>query len=355
MERQDHNKYIRRCFELAKQGAGSVSPNPMVGSVIVKNGNIIGEGFHSKFGLPHAEPEAIKNCQEDLEGSTLYCNLEPCSHTDKKTPPCVPLIINSGIKKVVISNIDPNPKVSGRGIQQLRKAGIEVVDGILKEEGNYLNRFFFKYIKAHKPYVTLKIAQSIDNFISKSSNEQTWLTGKDSQKYVHQLRSIYDSVLVGANTIKVDNPLLNVRLVEGRDPKIIILDGNLSLPETSSIIKNGNALIATSKFSDTEKKKRLAKLGIDILEFDTDAALKINLHDMLKKIGEMGMSSILVEGGSKIFSQFISEKLFDELIILTAPVILGAGLSGFRAISETKLELHENFQIGCDQVSIYLV
>ncbi len=355
MERQDHNKYIRRCFELAKQGAGSVSPNPMVGSVIVKNGNIIGEGFHSKFGLPHAEPEAINNCKEDLEGSTLYCNLEPCSHTDKKTPPCVPLIITSGIKKVVISNIDPNPKVSGRGIQQLRSAGIEVVEGVLDEEGNYLNRFFFKYIKAHTPYVTLKIAQSIDNFISKSSDEQTWLTGKESKKYVHHLRSFYDAVLVGANTIKVDNPLLNVRLAEGRDPKIIILDGKLSLLENSSIVKNGNALIVTSKLSDAKKKKRLTKLGIDILEFDTDADSIINIKDMLKKVGEMGTNSILVEGGAEIFSQFISEKLFDELIILTAPVILGTGLSGFRALPETKLKLHENFQIEGDQVSIYLV
>ncbi len=170
--------FLKRCFELAAKGAGTVSPNPLVGTVIVKNGKVIGEGYHKKYGEPHAEVDAFNNSTEDVKGATLYCNLEPCCHTNKQTPPCVPLIINKKILRVVISNLDPNPEVSGEGIKQLRDAGIEVITDLLKNEGEELNKFYFNYVKKKIPYITLKVAQSIDGKISKSNNEQSWLTGR---------------------------------------------------------------------------------------------------------------------------------------------------------------------------------
>ena len=204
-------KFIRRSFHLAQKGKGHVSPNPLVGAVIVKNGKVIGKGYHKKYGSAHAEVNAINNSTESVAGSTLYCNLEPCSHIKKQTPPCVPLIIQKKIKKVVISNFDPNKEVNGKGIKQLREAGVEVVTDVLEDEGKDLNKFYFKYVKEKLPYITLKIAQSIDGKISVAKNKQTWLTGKESIKYVHKLRSEYDAVLVGAGTIRTDNPQLNVR------------------------------------------------------------------------------------------------------------------------------------------------
>ncbi|MBT8387474.1 MAG: bifunctional diaminohydroxyphosphoribosylaminopyrimidine deaminase/5-amino-6-(5-phosphoribosylamino)uracil reductase RibD, partial [Ignavibacteria bacterium] len=248
--------YLKRCFELAAKGAGTVSPNPLVGTIIVKNGEVIGEGFHQKYGEAHAEVEAINNSAEDSNGSTLYCNLEPCCHTNKQTPPCVPLIISKKISRVVISNLDPNPEVCGEGVKQLRDAGIEVITGLLENKGEELNKFYFNYVKKKIPYITLKVAQSIDGKISKSNNEQSWLTGKESILFVHQQRAVYDAVLVGANTVAVDNPLLTVRNVEGRNPKRIILDGKLSIDLNASILTAEdveNTWILTSYNADKNK------------------------------------------------------------------------------------------------------
>ncbi len=260
--------YIKQCFELAKKGAGLVSPNPLVGAVLVKSGQIIGRGFHKKYGGNHAEVNAIKNSKEDIAGSTLYCNLEPCCHTNKQTPPCVPLIIQKKIKRVVICNLDPNKEVKGKGVEQLRKAGIEVITSILENEGKELNKFYFKYVNEKLPYVTLKIAQSIDGKIGISKKIQTWLTGKKSIKYVHKLRSEYDAVLVGAGTIKSDNPLLTVREVSGRNPIRIIVDGKLSISQLNQKYLNSKdpekTWIFTSILSDEKKSKRLSQKGIKI-------------------------------------------------------------------------------------------
>ncbi len=352
----EHEKFIQRCFELAERGFGLVSPNPLVGSVIVKEGRIISEGYHKKFGMPHAEAEAINNCDADLSNATLYCNLEPCSHIDKKTPPCVPLIISSGINKVVISNIDPNPKVAGRGIKQLKEAGVEVITGVLAKEGEYLNRFFFKHIQSKIPFVTLKIAQSIDGFISKSKNEQTWLTGNESKKYVHGLRTQFDAVLVGANTVRVDDPLLNVRVIEGRNPAVIIIDGRLSISGNSKLfeIKDRNVIIFTSSKTDGERKFYFKDLGAEIIEMETDSDFKIDLLQILKEIGSRNLNSVLVEGGAEIFSTFINQNIFDELITITAPKLIGSGLSAFYNSGEIKLKLQNHFTVNDDSVSIYL-
>ena len=350
-------KYIRRCFELALKGAGSASPNPIVGSVIVKEGMIISEGWHEKPGLPHAEANSIANAKESIEGATLYCNLEPCSHTNKKTPPCVPLIIESRIKRVVISNIDPNPLVSGKGVDLLRKNGIEVETGVFAEEGSYLNRFFFKHIKTGIPYVTLKIAQSEDGKITAGEGTQTWLTGKESALFVHSQRSVYDAVLVGASTVNIDNPQLNVRLIEGRNPKRIIVDGALSSRTDSKVFNDedkGNTILFTSRTADSAKIEVLQNGGVSIVQCKVNENRKISFMDILKKLGEEKITSVFVEGGAQIFTQFIKENLFDELIILTAPKTLGEGLNALEAELPAKLIKIEENMLGVDKKTVYL-
>ena len=253
-------KFIKECFKLAAKGKGYASPNPLVGAVLVKNGKIIGKGYHKNYGEAHAEVNAIKNSKVNVTGSTLYCNLEPCCHKDKQTPPCVPLIIKKKIKRVVISNLDPNKAVNGKGVRQLQAAGIEVTTGVLEKDGSELNKFYFKNIKEKLPYVTLKVAQSIDGKISISKKEQIWLTGKKSVNYVHKLRSEYDAVLVGAGTIKSDNPLLTVRKVKGRDPLRVIIDGKLSIPISSRVIEcqvPQKTIIITSNGASERKIKQI--------------------------------------------------------------------------------------------------
>ena len=342
--------YIKRCFELADEGKGFVSPNPFVGTVIVKDGSTIGEGWHKNFGGAHAEVNAVESSNEEIKGATLYCNLEPCCHFNKQTPPCVPLIISKEISRVVISNLDPNPGVNGNGVKQLREAGIRVDTGILEDEGKEVNKFYFKYVIEKVPYIAIKIAQSIDGKISVDRDIQTWLTGEDSVKYVHQLRNRYDAVLVGANTIKVDDPRLTVREVKGRDPKRIIIDGDLSVSPDSKIIKltgNEKTWIFTSENSHQEKIEQFEKLGIKIFQLPSDKK-KLDFSDILKELGKENVTSLLVEGGRQIFSQFISQDLFDEIIILQSPKILGRGITAFETNGIKKLKIKETEILGED-------
>ena len=342
--------YIKRCFELADKGRGFVSPNPFVGTVIVKDGSIISEGWHKNFGEAHAEVIAVESSNEEIKGATLYCNLEPCCHFNKQTPPCVPLIISKEISRVVISNLDPNPSVKGNGVKQLREAGIRVDTGILEDEGKEVNKFYFKYVIEKVPYITIKIAQSIDGKISTDQDIQTWLTGEDSVKYVHQLRNRYDAVLVGANTIKVDDPQLTVREVNGRDPIRIIIDGDLSVSPDSKIIKmtdNEKTWIFTAENSHQEKIEQFEKLGIKIFQLPADKK-KLDLGDILKELGKESITSLLVEGGRQIFSQFISQKLFDEIVILQSPKILDKGISAFETNGINKLKIKETERLGED-------
>lgn len=352
----NNSEYIKQCFELARKGTGLVSPNPFVGAVLVKNGKLIGRGYHKKYGAAHAEVNAIKNAIENLAGSTLYCNLEPCCHTNKQTPPCVPLIIQKKIKRVVICNPDPNKEVNGKGVKQLRDAGIEVITGILEVEGKELNKFYFKYVSEKIPYVTLKIAQSIDGKISEAKNKQTWLTGKESIQFVHKLRSEYDAILVGAGTIKTDNPLLNVREVKGRNPIRIIMDGKLSIPLNSKILNNAEpekTWIFTSQKSNQKKLKQLEKKGVKVFYVKTAANGRINLKSILKVIAKNRITSVLVEGGQEIFYQFFNQKLFDELIVLQSPKILDKGLTGFNSTQLKNLPLIEKNRLGKDTKLVY--
>jgi diaminohydroxyphosphoribosylaminopyrimidine deaminase/5-amino-6-(5-phosphoribosylamino)uracil reductase len=352
----NHLKYIKQCYKLARKGAGKVSPNPLVGSILVKNGKVIGKGWHKKIGKAHAEVNAIKNAKENVSGSTLYCNLEPCCHTNKKTPPCVPFIIKSKIKKIVISNLDPNPDVNGKGVEQLNEAGIEVITGVLMDEGNEINKFYFKFVKEKLPYITLKIAQSVDGKISLSNKEQIWLTGKESTKYVHKLRSKYDAVLVGAGTIRTDNPLLTVREVKGRNPKRIIIDGKLSIPANSNVIKN-TRIIETIIFTSTASNKKMIEVmsgkGANIVQLKPNKNKRLNFEDVLRELAQKKISSVLVEGGSEIFNQFIVKELFDELIILQSPKILGKGIGYYNFKKMKNLQLTDVEKLGNDIKLIY--
>jgi diaminohydroxyphosphoribosylaminopyrimidine deaminase/5-amino-6-(5-phosphoribosylamino)uracil reductase len=350
------SKYITRCFELAKKGFGKVSPNPLVGCVIVKEERIIGEGWHEEYGQPHAEINAIKNASEPVVGSTLHCNLEPCSHTNKNTPPCVPEIIKQKISKVVISNLDPNPDVNGKGIEQLKNAGVKVFTGIEEEKGNELNRFYFKYVKSGIPFISLKISQSLDGKITDEVGTQSWITGKESGKFVHSLRGIFDAVLIGANSVIIDDPLLTVRHTSGRNPVRIILDGGLSIPLFARIFNSDDkhkTWLVTGKKLSNAGKKRVEATGAKVLGLPLNGNNKINLNELLSQIGKQKISSILVEGGSNIFSQFIDEELFDELIVLQSPKVFGKGLSSVVLDKPVNLKMKLSEKLGDDLKMIF--
>ena len=328
--------YIQLAIELAKRGSGFVSPNPLVGCVITKNNKIIGAGYHQKYGENHAEVNAINSAVESLEDTTLYVNLEPCSHYGH-TPPCVDKIIESKIKRVVIGTLDVNPLVSGNGVRKLKKAGIEVKVGVLEKECTELNKFFFKYITKKIPYVTLKIAQTLDGKIADESNYSQWISSSESRKLVHSLRSNYDAVLIGSRTASIDNPLLTVRLTEGRNPWRVVLDSNLKLRTDLRLFKqnaDGKTILVTSKESISKKNKikKLSDLGVRIIFVKKNGNGKLNLKNVLKELAILEISSVLVEGGSEIFSSFVRQNLFDDIMVFISPKILGNGVSAFGSI-----------------------
>jgi len=334
--------YIKLVLEIAKKGTGKVSPNPLVGCIIIKNDRIIGAGFHEKFGANHAEVNAIQKAGSNVEGATLYTNLEPCSHFGK-TPPCVNLIIEKKIKRVVIGTLDMNPLISGKGVKKLKSAGIEVKVGVLENECIELNNFFFKYVTKKLPYVTLKAAQTIDGKIADKSGDSAWISSTQSRQYVHKLRAKYDAVLIGAGTVIKDDPKLTVRLVEGRNPKRIILDTDLSLKLNHKIFtKNSdkNLIIITSK-KNLGKKRRINKLrslGIKVLYAKDEGDNKLNLKSILRELYKEGIASVLVEGGNQVFTSFVKENLFDDMLTFISPRILGCGIPVFGNLGIKRLQ-----------------
>jgi diaminohydroxyphosphoribosylaminopyrimidine deaminase/5-amino-6-(5-phosphoribosylamino)uracil reductase len=333
--------YIKLCIELAKRAYGYVSPNPLVGCVIVKNNKIIGAGFHQKYGDNHAEVNAINSAKESLNNSTLYVNLEPCNHFGN-TPPCTERIIRSGIKRVVIGTIDINPLVQGRGIKALKQSGIEVKVGVMENECYQLNKFFFKFIQKKIPYLNLKIAQSLDGFIADKTYNSKWISSVSSRKIVHSMRSQYDAVLIGVNTAIIDNPQLNTRFIEGRNPLRIILDSNLKVEKSLKLItKNDDrkTIIFCSNEAIKTRKRKLEYLtsnGVDVIPVKKVEG-KLDLKQILKILGKRNITSVLVEGGAGIFSSFIEKKFWDEINIFIAPKIMGNGLSAFAGLKSKKI------------------
>lgn len=356
--------YIQLTLEIAKRGTGKVSPNPLVGCVITKNGKIIGAGYHSEFGKDHAEINAINSSREKLDGSALYVNLEPCAHQGN-TPPCVDRIIEEKIKKVIIGTRDPNPLVSGKGIKKLKEAGIEVVEGVLKQECEELNRFFFKFIPKQQPFVTLKVAVTLDGKIADVKSNSKWISGPESRKYVHAMRNNYDAVLIGARTALSDDPELTVRYTEGRNPYRIVLDSKLKLPSGLKVFQENSdrkTIVITTEAGSGKKNKlkKLDKLGVNVITVKKNRNDRIHLKSLLRELGRNNITSVMVEGGSGIFTSFIKNKLFDDITIFISPKILGNGIPvvnklGIESISKSfNLKLKHSEVIGEDILAVFV-
>ncbi len=335
--------YMARALELAEKGRGKTSPNPLVGAVIVKNNNVIAEGYHKAAGKDHAEIMAIKNAQLSVAGATLFVNLEPCCHTGR-TGPCTEAIIKSKIKKVVIGIKDPNKLVSGKGVRQLRKAGIEVKVNVLSNESFYINDAYLFAHQNKKPFVILKLAQTLDGKIATTSFESKYLSSEQSLKYVHKLRSEVDAVVIGSQTVKYDNPNLTVRLVKGENPYRIILSRSLDIPNSLNLIKN-NKDYKTIIASTEKSLKAFSLKNRKVITWSLKSRKnKIDLHDFLEKAEQFNIRSILCEGGSKLASAFLAEQLVDKIILVTVPKIMGKGIDSFTSFRSEKL---------ADMVSFY--
>jgi diaminohydroxyphosphoribosylaminopyrimidine deaminase/5-amino-6-(5-phosphoribosylamino)uracil reductase len=320
--------YMRRALRLAQKGGAWVSPNPMVGAVIVKEHRIIGEGYHQLFGGNHAEVNAINHASETIDGSTIYVNLEPCTHYGK-TPPCCESIIACKPARVVIGTPDPNPIISGRGIEALKRHGIETTVGVLEESCRRLNERFFKFIQTGTPFVTLKFAQTIDGRIATVTGHSRWISSEKSLRFVHMLRSHHDAVLVGVGTVLQDDPELTVRLIRGRNPVRIVVDSLLRISPDARALKNqdmAKTMIATTIHAGSEKRARLAEMGIETMLFEHDNDRRVDLTKLLVELGKRNISSVLVEGGAAIITSLLKVKLPDRVVIVIAPKIVGKGV-----------------------------
>ena len=333
-----HELFMRRCFELARQGTGRVSPNPLVGVVIVKNGKIIGEGFHERHGGAHAEPNAFKNATEDVTGATLYTNLEPCCHTKKLTPPCAPLVIEKKIAHVVICNLDPNPSVAGQGAKQLEAAGMQVTVGVLEQEGETLNEIFFHRMRRGRPLVHLKSAATLDGKTALPSGESKWITGPEARTDGHRGRLAYDAVVVGAETIRVDDPALTVRLpafTPERMPFRVILTRSGVLPLEAQVFKDEfrhRTLIVTGPVTKIDALPPQQVVRLSTLE-------PFPFEELYRKLADHGIHSLWLEGGAKLHSLFLQHKQVNRLSLYFAPKIMGNGRSMFAHNCDSMNEL----------------
>ena len=319
MEKQD---FMRRAMALAKNGIGAVDPNPLVGAVIVKDGEIIGEGWHARFGGLHAERNALANCRTCPEGATIYVTLEPCCHYGK-TPPCTEALLEAGIAKVVIGSRDPNPKVAGKGAAILRGAGVEVEEDFLREECDALNVPFFHYITTKRPYVAMKYAMTADGKIATVTGASQWITNEESRHHVHQLRRQYPAILAGIGTVLADDPMLNCRLGDdGRNPIRIICDSKLQIPLDSKLVQTATdipLLVATCS-KDEEKQAALTAKGAEVLVFDGE---KVPLPALMDKLGEKQISGILLEGGATLNGAFLEAGLIQRAYVYMGAKVFG--------------------------------
>ncbi len=343
-------KWMALALEIAERGAGYVSPNPMVGCVIVaSDGEKIGQGYHERYGQAHAEMNALNDVQrtERLEGATAYVTLEPCAHHGN-TPPCCELLADQPLARVVVAMKDPTARVNGKGIDYLRENGIQVDVGLMKEEAQQLNEFFLHYNRYKRPFVTLKMAQTLDGYIAAADGDSQWITGQTARTQVHRWRSTYDAVLVGRNTAMVDNPRLTVRHVEGRQPRRIVIDGPLELPESLNLFSDQyeeKTIVVTHNRQKVEQENDpMLKMlesnyfrGKTLLVPEKDG--HTNLDEMMKKLADEEIMSILVEPGQQLASVLLRENLVDKIECFIAPKMLGAGTrsvlgSGIKRMNE---------------------
>ncbi len=350
--------YMLQAIQLAKQGEGWTNPNPMVGAVIVKNGRIIGKGYHKKCGELHAERNAIASLTESAEGATIYVTLEPCCHYGK-TPPCTEAIIEQKIKRVVIGSRDPNPKVSGKGIKMLQEAGIEVIEDFMREECDRLNPVFFHYITTKTPYVVMKYAMTLDGKIATKTGASKWITGEAARAEVQHMRHRYMGIMAGIGTVLADDPMLNIRVEGWKSPIRILCDSGLRIPLDGQIVKSAGKYRTIVAYADSEnteaKRKRLHEMGVETI-CCPDENNQVDLKKLMKYLGEEGIDSILLEGGGTLNDSALRAGIVQEVQAFIAPKLFGGMNSktpvegiGVRFPSEAvKLKCTDICQIGED-------
>jgi len=316
--------YMRRAYRLALKGAGRTSPNPMVGAVLVRAGRVVGAGYHHFAGADHAEIVALKHAGAKARGATLYLTLEPCSHYGR-TPPCVDALIRAGIREVVCGTRDPNPVVKGRGFRRLRRAGVIVRVGILERECRLLIESFAKFITRRLPFVTLKLAASLDGKIAAASGDARWISGEESRRAVHRLRDTVDAVVIGSGTLQADDPQLTCRIDGGRNPWRVVLDSRLTIPLSAQILRQKDAdktIIICGRGAPAAKTRAIEALGARVwqLPLGSDG---VSWAPMLRKLAALDVVSVLIEGGAKIAASALKEKVVDKILFFYAPKIIG--------------------------------
>ncbi len=345
----NHSDFMKIALSLAERRKGLTHPNPTVGCVIVKDGKVVGRGYHERAGKPHAEVVALQEAGEKARGSTVYVTLEPCSHYGK-TPPCSDALIKAGVKEVFVALQDPNPLVSGKGINRLKEAGIKVYVGLCEEEARRLNEDFFLYIREKRPYITLKMAQSIDGRFATLTGDSKWITSEESRRLAHKLRAEASAILVGVGTVISDDPQLTVRHVKtDKQPLKVILDPNLDTPLSSKVFKEGRTIIFTSR-REVEEIKKLNDVEVINLELVNGA---FDLQEVVRKLYEREVMHLMVEGGGYTITSFLRAGLFDRVCVFQAPKFIGKGKGvgdlGVRRVSESiTLKLREFKQLSSD-------
>lgn len=347
--------YMLRAIELAAKGQGFTNPNPLVGAVIVKDGRIIGEGYHEIYGSLHAERNAIKNLTESAEGADMYVTLEPCCHFGKQ-PPCTEAVIASGVKRVFVGSFDPNPKVAGKGTAMLRDAGIEVIEGFMQEECDALNPVFFHYISKNEPYIALKYAMTADGKIATETGKSRWITGESARGHVQELRAIYKGILVGIGTVLADDPMLTCRLEGRRNPVRIVLDTKLRMPENSklmnSITDTAPVIIVCGKDVDVDKKQRLENAGAEIICVELEDE-NVSICETLRELGKRSIDGILVEGGGTVNASFVKNGKVNCVYTYIGAKIFG-GSGRYNPVTGKGIdEVAEGLELNSPEVKVF--
>lgn len=348
----EYNKeFMERAIELARGGEGFVNPNPLVGAVIVRDGRIIGEGYHARYGTPHAERNAITNCTENPRGAEMYVTLEPCCHHGKQ-PPCTEAVIKSGISRVYVGSADPNPLVAGKGIAQLREAGIEVVENVMRKECDALNCIFFHYITTGLPYVILKTAMSADGRTAAYTGHSQWITNEKSRSDVHRTRRRAAAIMVGIGTVLSDDPMLSCRCDNPSNPIRIVCDTKLRIPLTSKIVRTAKDIptyVATQS-QDKELVASLQALGVNILHMPTNT-YGVDLKYLMRILGRMKIDSVLVEGGASLHTSALKSGIVNKVQIYLAPKIIGKeGVSAFGPMGVKRVD--EAYRLGSPNITM---
>jgi diaminohydroxyphosphoribosylaminopyrimidine deaminase/5-amino-6-(5-phosphoribosylamino)uracil reductase len=323
-----HERFMKKALALARRGLGSTSPNPVVGALVVKNGRVIGSGYHTRPGASHAEIEALSRAGDEAKGATLYVTLEPCNHYGR-TPPCTEAILESGIRSAVVGMNDPNPHVRGGGCDYLRAHGVEVVCGVLEEECSSVNEVYIKYVTRDKPFVTVKGALTLDGWIATRTGNSKWITNEKSRRFVHTLRKRNDAIMVGIDTIIADDPVLLPYLSKSSapDPVRVIVDTSLRIPSKSRVLDKATStltIVASGSNVSTAKRKAIEGQGARVVRCRMKNG-QIDLSELLERLAEMSICSVLVEGGAALFSSFVRGRLVDKCYLFLAPKLLGGG------------------------------